>query len=112
MYFSGEPTPTPTPPPAQGGYGGYDDAAYYNVPDTTMLLVWSILVMLCCCQPLGIVAIVFAALAKGAADAGNYAEAMEKAEKAKMFCWIGFGGGLLVWLGYFGFVMLMTVAGA
>jgi hypothetical protein len=69
-------------------------------------LVESILVTIFCCQPLGIVAIVFSALAMSANGKGDYADAWEKSKKAKMFIWIGFGVGLAVGLAY-GALMLL-----
>ena len=59
-------------------------------------LVESIVVTICCCLPFGIAAIVFAAQVNGKLQAGDIAGAQDAANKAKMFCWIGFGIGLLV----------------
>jgi hypothetical protein len=64
-------------------------------------LVQSILVTLFCCLPLGIVAIIFAAQVNGKVQAGDIPGAMESSRKAKMFCWISLGIGLVlivVWL--------------
>jgi len=58
-------------------------------------LVQSILCTLCCCLPFGIVAIIFAAKVDGLANAGNTAAAQEASDKAKMWCWIAFGLGLV-----------------
>lgn len=52
----------------------------------TPYLVWSILVTIFCCLPLGIPAIVFAAKISGESDA---AKAMDAARKSKMFSIIG-----------------------
>ncbi len=57
-------------------------------------LVQSILVTLCCCMPFGIVAIVFAAKVDGLVSGGQLARAREASDKAKMWCWIGFGLGI------------------
>ena len=54
-------------------------------------LVESIVVTICCCLPFGIAAIVFAAQVNGKLQAGDIAGAQDAANKAKMFCWIGFG---------------------
>jgi len=59
-------------------------------------LVESIVVTICCCLPFGIAAIVFAAQVNGKLQAGDIAGAQDAANKAKMFCWIGCGIGLLV----------------
>ncbi len=63
-------------------------------------LVPSILVTLCCCMPLGIVAIVFAAQVNTKLAAGDYAGAEASAKNAKMWCWIGFGLGLVIAIAY------------
>jgi hypothetical protein len=59
-------------------------------------LVQSILVTLFCCLPLGIAAIVFAAQVNGKIGAGDMAGAMDSSKKAKLFCWISFGLGIVV----------------
>lgn len=74
-------------------------------------LVESILVTLFCCMPLGIVGIVFAALAMGARDSGNMAVAEQRAKSAKLFTLIGFGIGLAGIVLYVVFVVVLGVAG-
>ena len=54
----------------------------------------SIAVTVCCCLPLGIVGIVFAAQVNSKVAAGDIAGAQESARKAKQFTMIGFGIGL------------------
>lgn len=73
-----------------------------NIPPTVIMrpnvpnyLVQSILVTLCCCMPFGIPAIIFAAQVNGKLTAGDVAGAQEASRKAKLWCWIGFGLGLL-----------------
>lgn len=89
-------TPPPPPPysPAGGGMGGRPVPNY---------LVQSVLVTLCCCLPLGIVAIVFAAQVNSKLAAGDMAGAVEASRKAKMFCWLAFGIGLVVTILMFAF---------
>lgn len=58
-------------------------------------LTEAILVTLFCCWPLGIVAIVFAAQAKGKLDAGDYTGAAEVAQKAKSWCMVSLVLGLV-----------------
>lgn len=50
---------------------------------TPVNMVWPIVATLCCCVPLGIVAIIFTAKANSAGSMGNYAEAEKSAKIAK-----------------------------
>lgn len=87
-----QPYPPPQgsyPPQQSGGWGG----AAVEVPN---YLVQSILVTIGCCLPAGIVAIVFAAQANSKKTAGDYTGAIDAANKAKMWCWISLGVGLVV----------------
>src|SRR3954470_10856617 len=68
--------------------------------DISTYLIQSILVTLCCCLPFGIVAIVYAAQVSTKLAAGDLAGAQDSANKAKFWCWLGFGLGLLGILGY------------
>ena len=70
-------------------------------------LIWAILSTICCCVPFGIPAIVYAAQVDGKQSAGDYAGAVESSDKARMWCWIAFGLGLVAnvlgfALGFFG----------
>ena len=58
-------------------------------------LVGAILATIFCCQPFGIVAIVFAAQVDTAWSAGNYAAAHENAEKARKWTKVAFACGLV-----------------
>jgi hypothetical protein len=78
-------------------------------------LVQAILVTLCCCLPFGIVAIVYAAQVNSKLEAGDIAGAQESSRNAKMWCWIGFGCGLLavlIWMGLFGIGALQQIQNA
>ena len=72
-------------------------AAFPAPPKIDNYLVPSILVTFCCCLPLGIVAIVFAAQANSKLAVGDYAGAQDSARNAKLWTWIAFGAGLLSW---------------
>jgi hypothetical protein len=81
---------SPPPPPASA-YGAQPGATGPAVPN---YLIQSILVTLCCCMPLGIVAIIFSAQVNTKLTAGDFAGAQEASKKAKLFCLIAVGLGL------------------
>lgn len=88
---------TPLSPYAPPGaaYGGADISTY----------LWqSIVVTLICCQPFGIPAIVYAAKADAFKFTGNLAEARAASDKARTWCWVSFGLGLVIQLLIFGLV--------
>jgi hypothetical protein len=58
-------------------------------------LAESILVTLCCCVPIGIPAIVFAAQVNSKAAAGDVAGAVEASRQARNWCIGAFAAGLL-----------------
>ena len=63
-----------------------------NVPN----YLWqSIVVTICCCPPVGIPAIVFAAQVNSKLAAGDIAGAMDASRKARMWCWISLAVGLV-----------------
>ena len=80
----------PPPPPAGPAASTPAGAA----PVQTYLIP-AILVTFCCCMPAGIVAIIFAAQVNGKLAAGDMAGALDYAKKAKMWCLIGAGAGLI-----------------
>jgi ribosomal protein L40E len=71
-------------------------------------LIFSILVTFCCCMPIGVAAIIFSAQVNGKLEAGNVEGAREASKNALMLCWLSFGLGLIVNLGY----LLIYVLGA
>lgn len=70
---------------------------HYPPKKNNKLLVSSILITLLCCQVLGVVSIVYAALAQSEMD-DIKRESHEK--MARTFMWIGFGIGLLIYIAY------------
>jgi hypothetical protein len=72
-------------------------------------LVQSILVTLCCCVPVGIVAIVYSAQVDGLARAGNIAGAKRCSRLAYVWAWVAFGVGLALGLAYLFFTVLGSV---
>lgn len=100
--------PPPPPPPPSGSYnaGSYaaGSPAQGQIPN---YLVQSILVTICCCVPLGIVAIIFSAQVNSKLAAGDIAGAQEASDKAKKYCWISFGLGIVISI----IIFLLNVAG-
>ena len=95
------------PPPPAASYGA---APATGAPIPNYL--WqSIVVTLCCCLPLGVVGIIFAAQVNSKLAQGDIAGAREASSKAKMFTMIGFAVGLigiLIWFALSGVTMLQA----
>ena len=70
-------------------------ASYGAVPHIPNYLVQAILVTIFCCQPVGIVSIVYAAQVNGKIAAGDIAGARASSQNAKTWAWIALG----VWAG-------------
>ncbi len=71
------------------------------VPSVPSYLAQAILVTLFCCQPFGIVSIVYAAQVNCKLGAGDYAGAVDVSKKARKWCWASFAVGLgwmVIWL--------------
>ena len=85
-----------TPPPAGAPAG---------VPNYLVVAIISLI----CCFPLGIVAVIFAAQVNGKVASGDTAGALDSSKKAKMFAFIAIGLGVLLWLCYILFFVLMGV---
>jgi len=90
------PAAAATAPGAPTSYAGMGGAQ----PTVPNYLWQSIVVTACCCLPFGIAAIVFAAQVNSKLAAGDVQGAMESSKKAKMWCWIAFGLGLVSNLGF------------
>lgn len=69
-----------------------EEAQVEKIPN---YLVQSILITLCCCLPLGIVAIINAAQVNGKLASGDIRGAQVASDNAKKWCWWGFGLGLI-----------------
>jgi hypothetical protein len=87
--------PAAPPPPSAAGAPLPPTTPLPVVPDIPNYLWQSIVVTLCCCPPLGIPAIVFAAQVNSKLRDGDVLGAQDASRKAKMWCWIAFGLGLL-----------------
>ena len=90
---AGAPSYTPPPPPPSS-FG--TPAPAYTGPQIPNYLWQSIVVTLCCCLPLGVVSIIFAAQVNSKLAQGDIAGAQDASQKAKMFALIGFGVGIVV----------------
>ena len=100
---------TPPPPPPSAASYGVPPPVGEAIPN---YLIQSIFITLCCCLPLGIVAIIFAAQVNTRLAANDIAGAREASAKAKMFCWIGFGIGLaamIIWMVFGGMAFVQGV---
>jgi hypothetical protein len=78
------------PPPAAGA-----------PPEVIPNYLWQAIVCtVCCCVPLGIPAIVYAAQVNSKVAQGDLAGARQSSKNAKMWCWIAFGVGIVTTLLY------------
>jgi len=105
--LTGAAPPPPPPPsaPQQASYtppppSRFDTPGHPPAQQIPNYLWQSIVVTLCCCLPLGIVAIIFAAQVNDKLRSGDVAGAMAASKNAKMWCLIAFGLGLLVFIIY------------
>jgi hypothetical protein len=69
-------------------------------PNPDNYLVAAIVLCLCWCLPFGLVSLVYAGKGSGLKEAGDARRASEYGAKARMWAWIGFGAGALIWIGY------------
>ena len=88
----------PPPPPHQPAFAPPPPAS--SAQQIPNYLWQSIVVTLCCCLPLGIVAIIFASQVNDKLRRGDIQGAMQASKQAKMFCLIAVGLGLVVALIY------------
>ena len=64
-------------------------------PEVIPNYLWQAIVCtICCCVPLGIPAIVYAAQVSSKVTQGDLAGARNASKNAKMWCWIAFGVGI------------------
>lgn len=98
------PMPPPQPPPvappipqmtASGPVSQqtYSGAIALSIPN---YMTPAVLVTLCCCMPIGIIAIIFAAQVNSKLARGDVVGAKSASETARTLCWIGFIGGVVV----------------
>jgi len=94
------------PGPPTGG-----PPTYWTPAQVPNYLAQAIIVTILCCMPAGIPAIVFAAQSMSKVGSGDIAGALESAQKAKTWCWVAFGIGAVVMVGYVLFFVLAMSAG-
>lgn len=93
------------PGPAPGA--GLTPASAPSPPVVIPNYLWqSIVCTILCCWPLGIPAIVYAAQVNSKVARGDIEGAKASSKNAKMWCWIAFGTGLVVIVGY---ILLMVL---
>jgi hypothetical protein len=99
--------PWGAPPPGVPSWQGPGAGAGAGVaqPPVDTWLWQSIVATILCCQPLGIVAIVFSAQAGSARDAGDLVLAQRRAGQARTWTLAAVGAGVAVW------VLVFVIAG-
>ena len=85
---------------------------YVPTPHVPDYLVWAILATIFCCQPFGIVAIVFSALTISAKQRGDFQTAIENAKKTKLFLLISVFAQLISFIAVVCFLFLGAIMGA
>lgn len=106
---AGTPYPNTPPQPPHGqqpAYGTESGPAYSAPPPPPNYLWQAIVVTLCCCWPLGIPAIVFAARVNGKHAVGDYAGAQQDSARAKQFTILALVLGFVVTAIYFVLVFI------
>jgi len=100
-------------PACGSALGGVASPAVRPAVDVPNYLVQSILLTLFCCMPFGVVAIVYSAMAVGAAGSGDYEAAVRASNQARTWCWVALGLGFVPWLlGLLWIAFMFVVAGA
>lgn len=108
------------PQPGNGDNYGYQyGMSGQNVAQTpqqpingTLYMVFSVLSLLLCCLPLGIVSIVFSSKINSQQKNGDFEGARESAKKAKIFLILSLVLGLIVNIAVFGFSMMNMTNGS
>jgi hypothetical protein len=100
----GTPAGTPANSPWGGGAGGAATPSWSTTgtpaPPVDTWLWQSIVATIFCCQPFGIVAIVYSAMAGSARDTGNIALARQRAGQARTWTLVSVGTVLVLVLGF------------
>jgi hypothetical protein len=106
LPMAAPPAPVDAPPPLAAApvtmSASPQGFAPSGMAEPSTYLWQSIVVMLLCCLPLGIPALIFSTKVKPAFASGDYAAAMEASKKAKLFCILSLVIGLIVQVIYIG----------
>jgi ABC-type enterobactin transport system permease subunit len=73
-------------------------------PQINNYLIPAVLTAFCCCMPIGVVGIIYAAQVNSKLMAGDITGAQAAAKNAKMWSWIAFGAGALISFAYGAFI--------
>lgn len=68
-------------------------------PAVPNYLVHAIVLSFCCCLPLGVVAIIYAAQVNSKLASGDITAAIAASRRARTWCWVAFAGGILSSIG-------------
>jgi type IV secretory pathway VirB10-like protein len=93
--YQEQPYQQPYQPQPQPQWEWQQQPATPNEPCPPAYLVWSIIVTILCCQPLGIGAIICSAMVKQAYNRGNLQKANKMSERAQWFIILAIVCGLL-----------------
>lgn len=106
-YTPPPPSSYTPPPPASPGYGAPIAPPPPGGSNPVIWLVLSIVFLLCCCNPVALVPLIFSIMSMSARSGGRYAEAEVNAKRAKLWflivvvltilwyiVWFGFMGGM------------------
>jgi hypothetical protein len=72
----------------------------------------AVVVTFICCMPLGAVALIYAAQVNGRQIAGQWQEAKKSSDSARLWCWIGFGAGIVFWTFYIILIVVVMILGS
>lgn len=81
------------------------------IPKPNNNIVLSVICMLMCCMPLGVISLVYALKVDSNYQMGQYAEAVKNSELAKKWALGGIIGGVVIFGIYIIFVALLSVVG-
>lgn len=73
-----------------------EESTFKKRPSSNMLL--AVLTSLCCCMPLGIVAVIKASRVKLFYEKGEYALAIKASAQARRYCYVGIFLSLICWM--------------